>query len=155
MPHMESERPLVLVADPAPDSAALIARQLAWAGYDVVTAGDGAEAIAVVAARRPKAAIIEVTMPELSGYEVVRQLRCDPANRLMPVILISARAGKLDRDFAFTVGADEYFKKPFRSRALVERIEQLNPVPTTAAAQPIVRRPQRPDKPSRQPALAG
>jgi DNA-binding response OmpR family regulator len=78
---------------------------------------------------RPAAVVLEVTMEVLTGYEVVRRLREDPRNGKMPVIMISARAGKLDRDFAFTVGADDYVKKPFRSSELVARVAMRVPSP--------------------------
>jgi CheY-like chemotaxis protein len=73
--------------------------------------------------------VLEVKMELLTGYEVVRQMREDDPTRLVPVVMISARAGKLDRDFAFTVGADDYVKKPFRSADLVARLALLAPLP--------------------------
>jgi DNA-binding response OmpR family regulator len=82
-------------------------------------------------------AVLEVKMDVLTGYEVVRQMREDERSRLVPVVMISARAGKLDRDFAFTVGADDYVKKPFRSADLVARLALLAPsdaAPTPAPA---------------------
>src|SRR3954463_669251 len=102
--------PWVPVADPDPETSALLARQLQWAGYEGTTVANGGEALGLIARPRPDARGLEVTMEILNGYEVVRQLR-EGAHRL-PVVMISARAGKLDRDFAFTVGADEYVKKP-------------------------------------------
>src|SRR4051812_14322604 len=106
-------RPLVLVADPDVEYAALIARQLEWAGYGVITTGNGVEARELIEEKRPDALILEANLRDLTGYSLVRELREQPHNRLMPIVMISARAGKLDRDFAFTVGADEYVKKPF------------------------------------------
>ena len=122
-----ADRPRVLVADPDPETTALLARQLEWAGYDVSTASNGREALDLVTRLRPAALVLEVKMDLLTGYEVVRTLREDPRNRLMPAIMISARAGKLDRDFAFTVGADDYVKKPFRTADLVAKLTLLAP----------------------------
>lgn len=130
-------RPLVLVADPDVEYAALIARQLEWAGYGVITTGTDEEARALIEEKRPDALIVEAHLPVHSGYELVRQLREEPHNRLMPIIMISARAGKLDRDFAFTVGADEYVKKPFPCATIVARLALLAPEQPSAA--PIVR----------------
>jgi two-component system OmpR family response regulator len=129
MPDVKIARPRVLVADPDPETSALLARQLQWAGYDVTTAGNGRDATELIARLRPSAVVLEVKMERLTGYEVVRQLRQDPRNKLMPVIMISARAGKLDRDFAFTVGADEYVKKPFLCSDLVAKLAMLVPSP--------------------------
>ena len=134
-------RPTVLVADPNVESTAMIARQLTWAGYEVLTAADGLEALEIVREKQVDGAVLEVMMHELSGYEVVRHLRGTLEHRLMPVVLISARAGKLDRDFAFTVGADDYVKKPFRTAELVARMGLL--LPTPAAPVPVARKPLR------------
>ncbi len=146
MPHVNNSKPRVLVAEPDPETAALLARQLEWAGYAVTTAGNGGDALELITRIRPEAAVLEVTMEMMTGYEVVRRLREDPRNRLMAALLISARAGKLDRDFAFTVGADEYVKKPFLPSELVGRLSRLVPTPEAPKpaakpiAQPIARR---------------
>ena len=149
-------RPLVLVADPNAESVAMIRRQLLWSGYDVVSASTGTKALQILTERRVDAAVLEVTMKGFTGYEVVRQLRSEPRTRLMPVMLISARAGKLDRDFAFTVGADDYVKKPFRTAELVARLALLLPTPAAPRPQPVkplTRLPRRTVTPL-QPALA-
>ncbi len=135
MHHTHTDQPLIVVAEPSTTSAASIRRQLEWAGYEVLGALDGEDALARIDEWRPAGAVIEVMMPGLNGYQVVRQLRADGRHRLMPVIMMSTRAGKLDRDFAFTVGADDYFKKPFRCSELVARLSQL--VPTGPATAPV------------------
>ena len=129
MSDLTTARPRVLVADPDPETSALLARQLQWAGYDVSTAGNGRDALDLVNRMRPAAVVLEVKMDILTGYEVVRHLRENPRNRLMPVSMVSARAGKLDRDFAFRVGADEYVKKPFLCSDLVAKLAMLVPSP--------------------------
>jgi CheY-like chemotaxis protein len=136
MPEANAYRPRVIVADPDPETAGLLARQLQWAGYDVTTAGNGDDALTLVSRLHPNALVTEVKMEGLTGYEVVRQLRENPRNRLMPVLMISARAGKLDRDFAFTVGADDYIRKPFRCSDLVARLALLVPSPAAPAPDP-------------------
>jgi len=94
--------------------------------------------------------VLEATMERVNGYEVVRRVREDGHKR--PMLMISARAGKLDRDFAFTVGADDYVKKPFHSSELVARLALLVPTAETKAApkpklqpapRPLRRRPAR------------
>ena len=129
MSEVDNARPRVIVADPDPEASALLARQLEWAGYEVTTAANGRDALDLIARLRPAAAVLEVKMDILTGYEVVRQMREDDRSRLVPVVMISARAGKLDRDFAFTVGADDYVKTPFRSADLVARLALLAPSP--------------------------
>jgi DNA-binding response OmpR family regulator len=148
MSDVNTARPRVLVADPDPETAALLARALEWAGYEVSTASNGAEALELIARLRPAATVLEVTMELMNGYEVVRQAR--EAGHRRPMIMISARAGKLDRDFAFTVGADDYVKKPFHSSEVVGRLALLAPTVETKpqtkpqlqpTAQPLRRRP--------------
>jgi DNA-binding response OmpR family regulator len=131
--------PTILVADRAADTVALLARQLERGGYRCVTAASGVATLAAVDARRPDACVLEVMLgPGPSGYEVVRQLRA--AGEDIPLLLMSARAGKLDRDFAFTVGANDYFRKPFRCGELITRLETLVPVRAPVAAPPLRRR---------------
>ena len=127
MSDVNTARPRVLVADPDPETSALIARQLEWSGYEVSTASNGQDALDLITRLRPAAAVLEVKMELLTGYDVVRQMRENDPTRLVPVVMISARAGKLDRDFAFTVGADEYVKKPFRTADLVAKLARLVP----------------------------
>src|SRR3954452_4588674 len=118
-------RPRVLVADPDPETSALLARALDWSGYEVTTAANGREALELTTRLRPAAAVLEIKMELVNGYEVVRTLR--EGGHKLPIVMISARAGKLDRDFAFTVGADDYVKKPFHSSELVARLGMLVP----------------------------
>ncbi len=77
-----------------------------------------------------------------TGYAVVRELREQPRNRLMPIVMVSARAGKLDRDFAFTVGADDYIRKPMKCAEVVARLALLAPAPAEQVelTRPIFRR---------------
>ena len=132
MSDLNVARPRVLVADPDPETSALLARALEWSGYEVTTAANGQEALELITRLRPVAAVLEVTMEIINGYEVVRKLR--EASQKLPVLMISARAGKLDRDFAFTVGADDYVKKPFHSSELVARLALLMPTTETKVA---------------------
>jgi DNA-binding response OmpR family regulator len=130
-------RPRVLVADPDPETSALIARQLEWSGYEVTTVANGRDALDLIGRLRPAAAVLEVKMDVMTGYDVVRSLRENARTQKLPIVMISARAGKLDRDFAFTVGADDYVKKPFHSSELVARLGLLLP----ASIQPPSARP--------------
>ena len=148
-----SNTPLVLVADPDVAYTALMGRQLEWAGYEVITTGEAAEVPELVTASRPDALVIEAALSGTSGYDLVRRLREDHDNRLMPIVMISERAGKLDHDFAFTVGADAYLKKPFRYADIVARLALLAPAGPTRDIAPLVRRGMRISRPALQPAL--
>ena len=141
MPKQEI-RPLVLIADPDTEYTVLVARQLEWAGYGIITTGDGAEALELIEERRPDAVVLEAMMPGMSGYALTRRLRAGEDTRLLPIVMISTRAGKLDRDFAFTVGADDYVRKPFRCADIVARLALLAP----AGPHPIVAATRRPSR---------
>ena len=146
MSEVDNARPRVLVADPDPETCALLARALEWAGYEVSTASNGQEALELIGRLRPAATVLEAKMELMNGYEVTRQVR--EAGHRRPILMISARAGKLDRDFAFTVGCDDYVKKPFHSSELVARLALLVPTAETKpklqpapVARPVRRRP--------------
>jgi DNA-binding response OmpR family regulator len=150
----QATRPRVLVADPDPETSALLARALEWAGYEVSTVSNGQEALELISRLRPAATVLEATMELVNGYEVIRQSR--EAGHRRPMLMISARAGKLDRDFAFTVGADDYVKKPFHSSELVARLALLAPTAEMKAIKPKPQPAPRPlrRRPARVPAFA-
>ena len=127
-------RPLIVVADPDVTYAALMTRELRLAGYETLTTAHGAELLEFVEERRPDAVIVEVGIRGTTGYALVREIREQPKNRLMPIAMVSPRAGKLDRDFAFTVGADRYVRKPFPYADIVVPMNELVPV---AAPEPV------------------
>ena len=115
----------VLVADDDPDLLALIERRLSRAGYRVICAIDGQEALDLVAEHKPDMAVLDVTMPRVLGTEVLARLRADSATSEMLIILISAnyRGGVNDR--GRPQGADDYLPKPFGPGDLRNRVELL------------------------------
>ena len=117
--------PLVLVADDDADILALVAFRLERAGYDVVQARDGEEALRVARETIPDLAILDVMMPRLTGDEVTRQLRADAATSRMPVILLTARVQEADVARGFEAGADDYIKKPFSPQELRSRVQAI------------------------------
>ena len=118
-------RPLILVADDEAEIAALVAIALSRAGFDVITAANGAEALDTALERQPDACVLDIMMPEVNGYEVVRMLKSGPLTSTIPVVLLSARAGGLDREFGLRVGADAYIRKPFPPKQLGETVRSL------------------------------
>jgi DNA-binding response OmpR family regulator len=118
-------RPLVLVADDDHDILSLVATGLERSGYAVVTASDGEEAIRLALDRLPDVAVLDVMMPRLSGLDVVRRLRSEPATARMPVLLLTARAQAHDVSEGLEAGASGYCTKPFSPRDLRARIEDL------------------------------
>ena len=112
----------MLVADDDPDILSLVALRLERAGYDVVVARDGEQAVATAFERGPDIAVLDVTMPKLDGYEVTERLRGNLATRSMPVILLTARVQESDIARGVEVGADDYVKKPFSTHELRDRV---------------------------------
>ncbi len=117
--------PVVLVAEDDADILELIAHRLATAGYDVVTVPDGEQALRVARERWPDLAVLDVTMPKLTGCEVTRALRADNRTSGMPVILLTARVQESDVAAGLDAGADDYLRKPFSAAELRDRVAEL------------------------------
>jgi DNA-binding response OmpR family regulator len=118
-------KPLVLVADDDHDILTLVSFRLERAGYDVVGARDGEEALRLALERVPDLAVLDVMMPKLDGYEVTTRLRQNRATRRMPVILLTARVQEADIARGFEAGADDYVKKPFSPQELGARVQAI------------------------------
>ena len=118
-------KPLVLVADDDPDILALVTFRLERAGYDVVAANDGEQALQLALAQPPDLAVLDVMMPKLDGYEVTTRLRQNERTRRMPIVLLTARVQEADIARGFEVGADDYVKKPFSPQELGARVQAI------------------------------
>ena len=120
---MTAERATVLVADDDEDILTLVSLRLERAGYEIVRASDGDQALRLVRERRPSLAVLDVTMPKLTGYEVTERLRADEATRDLPVILLTARVQEGDIARGLAAGATDYVTKPFDPADLRKRVE--------------------------------
>ena len=118
-------RPLVLVAEDDEDILALVVFDLEDEGYEVLTARNGEDAIALAQERRPDLVLLDVAMPGLDGYEVTRRLRADAATSGTPVVLLTARAQVKDVIEGFEAGANDYVTKPFRPDELRTRLHAV------------------------------
>jgi two-component system phosphate regulon response regulator PhoB len=115
-----SER--VLVVDDEPDIVALVAYHLAKAGYRVSTAATGPDALNVARRDRPSLIVLDLMLPGISGFDVIEQLRADPATATIAVLMLTARKDEPDRIRGLSLGADDYLTKPFSPAELVLRI---------------------------------
>jgi len=88
-------------------------------GVEILTAADGAEALALVRSERPDLVLLDVMMPKMDGFEVCRKLREDPVNAAIRVIFLTAKGQEYDRVRSEGVGADGYMTKPFNPDVLL------------------------------------
>jgi DNA-binding response OmpR family regulator len=115
----------ILVVDDEPDLLELIDTNLTAAGFSVLTAASGREALRQARELRPQLILLDVMLPELDGLEVCKLLRHDPLTRSIPIVMLTARAMEIDRVLGLELGADDYVTKPFSVRELVLRIKKL------------------------------
>jgi two-component system OmpR family response regulator len=115
----------------------LLSGSLRFAGFDVVTAVSGAEALRAVTASRPDLVLLDVMLPDGDGFEVVRRLRS--AGPDVPVIFVTARDGVHERVAGLALGADDYVTKPFSLDEVLERIRAVLRRTGRAAAKPRLR----------------
>ena len=115
----------VLVADDDADIRELVAFKLEQAGLEVITAADGQQAVEQARAHRPTLAVLDVSMPALSGIDVCRMLRADAGTADMLIIMLTARVQEQDVEGGFSAGADDYVTKPFSPRELISRVQAL------------------------------
>jgi CheY-like chemotaxis protein len=109
----------VLVVDDDPQIRSLLRQELEEVGHAVVEAADGREALAAVAARRPDLIVLDVMMPELTGFDVAAVLRGDPATASVPIVILSVVQ---DEERGARLGVARYFTKPVDVRALVQEV---------------------------------
>ena len=119
------DRAVVLVADDDADILELVSFRLERAGYEVVSARDGEQALQRAVELQPDLAVLDVMMPKLNGYEVTQEIRRTEATRAMPVILLTARVQDADITRGFDAGADDYIKKPFSPQELRARVQAV------------------------------
>src|SRR6195256_993685 len=115
----------VLVVDDEPDIVALVAYHLAKSGYAVSTATNGSEGLAIARRDKPSLVVLDLMLPGLSGYEVMEQLRAEPATARVAVLMLTARREEGDRIHGLTLGADDYLTKPFSPQELVLRVAAI------------------------------
>lgn len=117
--------PLALIVDDEPDLVTLVSYNLESAGFRVITASNGHDAVRVATSQKPNIIILDVMMPETPGTEVARRLRADPRTAGIPIIMLTARAAETDQLAGLALGADDYMTKPFSMRVLLARVDAL------------------------------
>ena len=115
----------ILIADDNPDNLDIFRTRLAAHGYEVLTATDGQEALAVALEMRPDLILLDVMMPKIDGTDVCRRLKADSSLSFMPIVMITAKTATEDIITALEAGADEYLTKPVDHGALVARVKSM------------------------------
>jgi two-component system, OmpR family, phosphate regulon response regulator PhoB len=115
----------ILVVDDEPDIIALVAYHLARSGYRVSTAASGTEALQAARDEQPALIVLDLMLPELSGFQVLERLRADKVLADIPVLMLTARREEPDRVQGLSLGADDYLVKPFSPQELVLRVRNI------------------------------
>ena len=115
----------ILVVDDTPANVKLLVDVLAAKGYAVDAAVNGEEALAKIAAQMPDLVLLDIMMPGLSGYDVCRRLRADPATALLPVVLCTSLDPQQERVNGIEAGADDFIPKPINRQELFARVKSL------------------------------
>jgi len=115
----------VLIAEDEESIVTSIEFLMRQCGFETCVARDGEEAIAGVADFRPDLVLLDIMLPGLSGYEVCRRIRRDPALSATRVLMLTAKGGRADEAEGVAAGADDYLTKPFATRELVARARAL------------------------------
>ncbi|WP_343985933.1 response regulator transcription factor [Pseudonocardia aurantiaca] len=118
-----SDGPRLLVVDDEPNILELLSASLRFAGFTVETAPGGSEALTTVRSFRPDLLLLDVMMPDLTGFELVERLRADGV--LAPVIFLTARHDTADKIAGLALGGDDYVTKPFSLEEVIARIRAL------------------------------
>lgn len=121
----EIVRPVVVIADDDRDICELVNSQLTRHGFQVFTADNGEAALDLIGLHRPAVALLDIMMPKLSGLDVARKVRADPATSQTGIIIFSARSTFGNGDDVDEIGVDDYISKPFSPQDLVQRINAV------------------------------
>jgi two-component system phosphate regulon response regulator PhoB len=115
----------VLIVDDEQDLRDLVDFNLRQAGYRTRQAAGGASALASCRSERPDIIVLDLNLPDVSGLDVCRTLRAQPGTSDVPIVMLTARGGEIDRVVGFEAGADDYVSKPFSVRELVLRVDAV------------------------------
>jgi len=118
-------KPIILVVEDEPPLQKLLAYNLESAGFAVVQAFDGEEALTLIAERPPDLVLLDWMLPQVSGLEVCRRLRRRPGTAHLPIIMLTARGEEPDRLRGLDTGADDFIAKPFSPAELIARVRAV------------------------------
>ena len=115
----------ILIADDEPNQLELMSFNLSNAGYSIIKAANGKEALELIENHSPDLIILDWMMPKMSGIDVCRTLRSRSETKQIPIIILSARSEDSDKSLGLDTGADDYISKPFSPKELISRVKAL------------------------------
>ncbi|MGB0847184.1 MAG: response regulator [Thiolinea sp.] len=115
----------VLIADDSMTERANLARIIQDAGYEVITAGSGNEAIALAVEYEPVAIFLDIIMDDGDGYKACRSIKRNAATATIPVIMVSSKSNAVDQKWAEKLGASSYVVKPYADEDIVQKLKQI------------------------------
>src|SRR5882724_7424326 len=117
--------PRVLLVDPSPDDRLLMSLYLRRSGVEILTASNGEEALQITAAKLPELVVLNLMMQGMSGFEVCKRIKSNPATALTPVVFLTSADNREDRIRGLQAGADDFFSKPLQRDEFLVRVKSL------------------------------
>jgi CheY-like chemotaxis protein len=121
----------ILVVEDNELNMEVLVRRLTRAGHQVLQAGDGRAALETARAEMPDLVIMDMSLPEIDGWEATRRLRADPATQRIPVLALTAHALSTDRDLCLAAGCNDYDTKPIDVTRLMQKVTALLQPPSS------------------------
>jgi len=121
---MMTKKKILVVEDEAELTGAIQIR-LEQAGYEVLIAYDGQQALEKARGENPDLIVLDLMLPKIDGYKVCRMLKFDEKYKKIPIVMLTARAQEKDESLGYEVGADAFITKPFKYQALLSKIREL------------------------------
>jgi DNA-binding response OmpR family regulator len=115
----------ILIAEDEPDIRELVAFMLKFAGYEVVAASNGEDAVRTASRERPDLVLMDVRMPRMTGYDACRMMKANPDLRDVPVVFLSAKGQESEIQSGMDAGAEAYLLKPFSPAELTNRVRGI------------------------------
>lgn len=115
----------ILIAEDERDIRDLVAFTLRFAGYEVSTAANGEEAVALASKENPDLILLDVRMPRMTGYDACRVLKAHPEMKDIPIVFLSAKGQESEIQTGLEAGAEEYLLKPFAPDQLTDRVKTI------------------------------
>ena len=115
----------VLLAEDEPNIVESLTFLLERAGFEVIVEIDGRQVLHQALSNPPDVLILDVMLPELDGFEILRRLRADGRGKIIPIVMLTAKGHREDRETALRIGADLFITKPFANAEVIAAVEQL------------------------------